>query len=284
MSLPVFVISLANNSDRRSHMFHLLNDRSIPFEFFNAFDGRGKASASISSLYSEELSEKRLGYKMIGSQVATVISHLNVYKHIVKQRYPYALIMEDDIRLTRPIEPILANINLLPPNWDVVSLCYYRNCNTLRHYVISLRKRLHLADCFYTAFFTENMHSCAAYLVSASGAAKLIETLESGFCEPIDHYVGNIHTHSLYAIVPKPIEIDLQLGLASNVARERLQLSGHRPKLSIYLRLLLIRTGLFPIAKRINLARLEWQKPISHAFYLTFHPWLLFVLPKDDHG
>ncbi len=187
MLFPVFVISLADNIDRRKHMSILLNARSIPFEFFDAFDGRGMSAASISSLYSEENAEKRLGYKMIGSQVATVISHLSLYKYIVERGYPYALIMEDDIKFARPIEPILANINLLPVNWDVASLCYYRNSNTLRHYVISLRKRRHLVDRFYVAHFTQNMHSTAAYLVSARGAAKLIVALESVFCEPIDH-------------------------------------------------------------------------------------------------
>jgi glycosyl transferase family 25 len=280
MPLPVFVISLADNRDRRDHMSHLLNAHNIPFEFFNAFDGRGKTAASISSLYSEEHAVKSLGYKMIGSQVATVISHLSVYKHIVNQGYPYALIMEDDIRFVMPIEPILASINLLPVNWDIASLCYYRNSSTLRHYVISLRRRRPLADCFYAAYFTQNMHSCAAYLVSARGASKLIATLESGFCEPIDHYVGNIRAHHVYAITPKPVEIDLQLGLASNVSRERLEISGQGLVKSDPLRLFLRRSRLFVLAKHINLARLELQKPISQALYLVAHPWLLFWLPK----
>jgi glycosyl transferase family 25 len=280
MNIPVFVISLVDNNERRAHMTRLLNDHNISFQFFNAFDGRGKSAASITSLYSEEQAEKRLGYKMIGSQVATVISHLSLYKHILEQGHPYSLIMEDDIRITRSIEPILANINLLPEDWDVASLCYYRNSNTIRHYVISLRHRIPLACGFNLAYFTENMHSCAAYLVSSKGAANLVALLDAGFCEPIDHYVGNIYARSLFAIVPKPVEIDLQLGLASNVSRERFELSGNSPKLGFYIRFLLRRTGLFPLAKRTNLARLEWQKPFTQFFYLLAHPWLLFALPK----
>lgn len=278
--IPVFVISIADNRDRRDHMLHILNDRHIPFEFFNAFDGRGKPTASISTLYSEENAEMRLGYKMIGSQVATVISHLNLYKHILELGYPYALILEDDIRFAQPIEPVLDSISLFPVNWDVVSLCYYRNSSTLRHYVISLRNRVPLADPYYLARFTQSMHSTAAYLVSAKGAAKLVATLESGFCEPIDHYVGNLRTHHLYAITPKPVEIDLQLGLASNVSREREEISGHSLLKADRLRSFLRHRGLFPLAKQINLARLEVQKPISQALYLMAHPWLLFCLPK----
>jgi glycosyl transferase family 25 len=282
MSIPVFVISLADNCNRREHMSQHLSARSIPFEFFNAFDGRGKSASSISSLYSEEDAEKRLGYKMIGSEVACAISHLSLYKYIVDQGYPCALIMEDDIRITRPIEPILANINFLPVGWDVVSLCYYRNSSTLRHYVLSLRRKRHLVNCFYAAHFTQNMHSTAAYLVSARGAAKLIVTLENGFCEPIDHYVGNLRTHHLYAITPKPVEIDLQLGLDSNISREREEISGKSLVKVDPLRSFLRNRGLFPLAKQINLARLEVQKPISHALYVMAHPWLLFMLPRPS--
>jgi glycosyl transferase family 25 len=280
MSVPVFVISLADNKDRREHISRLLGDHSIAFEFFDAFDGRGKPSESISTLYSDQHADQKLGYKLIGSQVATVVSHLNLYKHILKLGHPSALILEDDIRITRSLEPILANVEALPSNWDIASLCYYRNSNTLRHYVISLRQRCPLAGCYHSALFTQNMHSTAAYLISTKGAAKLVATLESGFCEPIDHYVGNISSHHLYAIVPKPVEIDLQLGLASNVSRERLELSGPDLATADSLRLGLRRCGLFPLAKRINLARLEWQKPISQFLYLIAHPWLLFWLPR----
>lgn len=281
MSIPVFVISLADNNDRRAHMSRLLSDHHIPFEFFDACDGRGRPATSISPLYCDEHAEQKLGYKMIGSQVAIAISHLNLYKHILSQGYPCALILEDDIRIARPICPILSNIDALPPHWDVVSFCYYRNSNTLRHYVISLRKRRSLVGSYQSAFFTQNMHSTAAYLISASGAAKLVETLEAGFCEPIDHYVGNIRAHHLYAIVPKPVEIDLQLGLASNVSRDRLELSGQALATGDRIRRFLRRSGLFPLAKQINLARLEWQKPVSHILYLIVHPWLLFWLPRS---
>jgi glycosyl transferase family 25 len=280
MNIPVFVISLTDNNDRREHMARLLSDHHIAFEFFDAFDGRGQSTESITSLYSDTHALQTLGYKLIGSQVATVISHLNIYKHILSTGYSCALILEDDIRITRPITPIFDTIEALPANWDVVSLCYYRNSNTLRHYVISLRKRRLLSDRYHLAFFTQCMHSTAAYLISAKGAAKLVSTLESGFCEPIDHYVGNIHALHLYAIVPKPVEIDLQLGLASNVSRERLVLSGPGLTTGDRLRLFLRSSGMFPLAKRINLGRLEWQKPISQALYVLSHPWLLLRLTK----
>ena len=280
MRVPVFVISLTDNKDRREHMSRLLSDHGIAFEFFNAFDGRGQPSESISPLYSDQHAEHKLGRKLIGSEVAIAISHLNVYKYILRLGYPYALILEDDIRITRSIAPILANIEALPSGWDIASLCYYRNSNTLRHYVISLRQRHPLSGGYQTAFFTQNMHSAAAYLISAKGAAMLVANLERGFCEPIDHYVGNISRHHLYAIVPKPVEIDLQLGLASNVSRDRLRLSGPCLATGHRRRLILRRCGLFQLAKRINLARLEWQKPISQTLYLIAHPWLLFWLPN----
>jgi len=273
--IPAFVISLADNSDRRAHMAKTLASQQIAFEFFNACDGRGKPPCSLNPHYSEERAQLKLGYKMIGSQVATATSHLNLYKRILADGYPCALIMEDDIRFVRSIKPLLANINLLPHDWDVVSLCYYRNNNTLRHYVLSLRGRRPLAGAFQAAFFTENMHSTAAYLISASGAEKMVATLERGFCEPIDHYLGDFRRHQLYAVVPKPVEIDLMLGLASNVSKERMMLACDSIAEDDLVRALFRRSGLFPLAKKINLARFEWQKPISQFFYVATHPWLL---------
>ncbi len=277
----VFVISLADSHARRQHMAAVLSACGISFQFFDAIDGRGCDPLSLSHLYSESAAIQVLGYPMLGSQVATVLSHLSLYKHILASKLPWALILEDDIRIVRPIVPILDHISLLPSEWDVVKLCYYRNSNTLRHYVMAARGRRAFVRRYRLGFFTENMHSCAAYLISRKGAARMVEILEQGFCEPIDHYTGNITTHQLYGVIPKPVEIDLRLGLAGSVAGERAAASLEDSRQST-LRTLLRRFRLFPLAKKLNLARLEIQKPITHIYYMLTHPWLLLHRPPHN--
>lgn len=114
-------------------------------------------------------------------------SHVRVWKEVVKQNLPYALILEDDAEISLMHAPRMAEISAALQNrddWDVVIL-----------YPIN---HVHRADPFQThsALRTRflpigHMTGLAGYLISNEGAQKLLKKPFPIAC-PVDAYVPNM--------------------------------------------------------------------------------------------
>jgi GR25 family glycosyltransferase involved in LPS biosynthesis len=205
---------------------------------------------------------------------------LKIYKYIIDNQIQAALILEDDIQIKYSIDELISIETPKPTNWKILMLCYYRNNSSLRNYIISPKDRQKISNKFKVGKFTENMHSSAAYLLSNEGALELQKQLTRGISMPIDHYIGDYSRPGLYALLPKPIEIDLYHGFKSSIAVDRAKLSTSEAKKDYAqnrnLRNYLKRLGLFTAAKKLNLWRIEIQKPVSQIVYAILNPKLLF--------
>ena len=89
--MKTFVISLERCHDRREHMKKILNEANIEFEFFNAIDGN-KSNLQLRKDYNSIKSELSYGHKMNSNEIAIFLSHINIYKKIVKENISKSLI------------------------------------------------------------------------------------------------------------------------------------------------------------------------------------------------
>jgi glycosyl transferase, family 25 len=99
-AIPIFVISLARAALRRERIREHLDSLGLVYTLVDAVDGRKLASEELATL---DASGGDLSLGLIGCYA----SHLNVYKAIIEQRLPLALILEDEARLNRRIAPLL---------------------------------------------------------------------------------------------------------------------------------------------------------------------------------
>ena len=101
--IPAFVISLPCCKDRRECISGILNQLGIDFDFFDAVDGlnglQKKHEAEI-----DRAATQRKGRKLSDAEYACALSHINVYRKIVRDKIPYALVFEDD---AFPLPPLL---------------------------------------------------------------------------------------------------------------------------------------------------------------------------------
>jgi GR25 family glycosyltransferase involved in LPS biosynthesis len=250
----------------------------LHYQFIDAIDGRNQDIHKLAPTYNQKMALGVLGRGLSAPEAACLLSHWHIYSRMLDSDQEYALVLEDDIDIIRPIQSILRNIDKLPNGWHIAMLSYYRSITTSRFYTLSLRCQ-HKIDMHYRAMhFTDSMHSSAAYLISKKGALYLANIFSDSFFMPIDHYIGSIRTPGLYAVSPKPIEINLKIGFeTSALANERAMHSQQASQTkSLKLRSIAKKIRIFGLLKALNLLRLSLQRPLTGIMYTLFHSDKLF--------
>jgi len=113
----VFCINLPNSIDRRQYITDYFKKLGIDdYEFFNATD---KTDSIVSEYYANEkvatfppcfrcgklsCGKKECNNVLIGPQVATFITYLRLWQHIIDENIGTALIVEDDVKFTEYAE------------------------------------------------------------------------------------------------------------------------------------------------------------------------------------
>ena len=96
LDYPVFVISLSDATARREKISHSLSLFGIPFSFFDAVDGRQGVPENMLKRVDRKAAFNRLSRDMTDGEIACALSHLLVYEHVVENKLPGAIILEDD--------------------------------------------------------------------------------------------------------------------------------------------------------------------------------------------
>ncbi len=93
---PIFVISLTDANERRARISEQLSALSIPFEFVDAIDGRSRLPAEYESMVDRAGTLVQERRAMSDAEYACALSHMSVYKRILDQNLPGAIVLEDD--------------------------------------------------------------------------------------------------------------------------------------------------------------------------------------------
>ena len=96
--IPVFVVSLPDCIDRRASIRKSLDGLQIPFEFVDAVDGRHGLDPSYEPDIDRARTEREgvKGWTLSDTQYACALSHMQVYRRIVRNCVEWALVLEDD--------------------------------------------------------------------------------------------------------------------------------------------------------------------------------------------
>lgn len=88
--MKIFVINLARSTERRKCIEQQLSLLNLEYEIVEAVDG-----SQLS--YTDIMKETRpLNYALSCGEVGCALSHINIYKKIVSEGIPMALVLEDD--------------------------------------------------------------------------------------------------------------------------------------------------------------------------------------------
>ena len=256
--LEVFVLNLETDTEKRAHMEELCKRYGVNCFFVDAVDGSGLSNNEIGKIYSLEKSLQRIKRALSPGELGCLLSHKNVYRHIVENNISRSLILEDDVDLCDDFTEIIDAIKHFPKEWECIMLGYHQWGTKKRVFDISLWGREKLTNDRTLVRFTALVRGGYGYLISLSGAKKLLGRLEGNPIDrPIDEYIAEHGFLDLYGLKPPCVTIsDKYPETESGISQERNRLideslQSHGSKHNPPVKSILKKLGLFHPARRI---------------------------------
>lgn len=199
--IPIFVINLERNRQRREFALQTLIDLGLQGEIFPAVDGKSLDLDVLKStgVYDDAVAHAKFSRSLSMGEIGCSLSHLRLYKKIVDEEIAVALIFEDDAMFVEDVRKHLAGLlERLPDDADLVQLIY--ECKDYAAVAPGVVRFLS-KSCMPVA--------SAGYLIRNSGARKL---LAEGYPVryPADSFIGRSPRWGtvVYGAAPKLVRIN----------------------------------------------------------------------------
>ena len=185
--------------ERRKSIEENLRELGLEYTMIEAVDGKAISPSELLKVYSKKKSMKWTGRELNLGEIGCTLSHLKVYKQIVSEDIPEALVLEDDILLGVAFKKILDNLHLLPNDREFVN---FNSTDAI------LPPEKPFFDIYSTAKFERRCFPASAYLIKNSAAKKLLSLGDIAYV-PADHLTGRPDISDLvrYGIVPHPVAL-----------------------------------------------------------------------------
>lgn len=106
--LKTFLINLDRRPDRLEYVTKQLDELGIEFERVAAIDGKN-CSVEQQRFFDHNRFILECKKKLVAGEIGCALSHRLVWQLMVEQQIPYALILEDDIKINPQLKSVLSN-------------------------------------------------------------------------------------------------------------------------------------------------------------------------------
>ena len=202
--IPIFVISMKNSKERRDSISKQLEFMGLKFSFFDAINGY-TLDATFNQLVDNQNAKHVWGKELTAGEIGCALSHIEIYKKIVRDNIKKAIIIEDDAKLHFFFRKIIENI-LLRDKSDLVFLHHgkakywpiYRKLPEGYRFVSYRRPSKKSKRAIFSA---------AAYIITKHGAETLIKH-GLPIRMPADFLTGRPQLHRLRCSGVEPSCVD----------------------------------------------------------------------------
>lgn len=166
--MQIYVISLPNAIERRNSIKQQLDTLQLPFEFIDAF--YGKNYIENRKYYDPQKAQHAEGRQLSAGEVGCALSHNYVYSKILEKQIPYALILEDDVIISKDVPFILQKIEKIIQQGQLITL---ERCD---YYNIFIKQKLILPYLVVKPIFIQggSMAQAAGYIISHRAAQEIV--------------------------------------------------------------------------------------------------------------
>ncbi|MBR2655838.1 MAG: glycosyltransferase family 25 protein [Loktanella sp.] len=219
MALPVFILSLEDAVVRRAPLIADFFSRGVPYEIWNAVDGRYGWPAIYDRLVSRDAARHNLGREIGTAELACSLSHHLIYRAVIERRLNAAVILEDDAIVGDRFFDFLQRGQY--PKCDLLLLDHSRA-------LVRRTGQLNLSEGTILHRCACSPHKTTGYLVTQEGASRLVDhsTPVAGLADwPMD-----ISVLRTYAASPKLVDHPDDATAASDIRenRQKLQIASKR--------------------------------------------------------
>ena len=120
--LEVFVINLPRAGERRESMGRRLGELGVHFSFFEATDGRELSASAAADACDLGAIRRNLGRDMSRGEIGCAMSHRSVYRKMIEDSIPRAVVLEDDIVIDDAFPAALTALAKRPVRREIVKL------------------------------------------------------------------------------------------------------------------------------------------------------------------
>ncbi|CAL1680358.1 unnamed protein product [Lasius platythorax] len=181
----IYMINLIRRPERRKRMHRLFDELGIRAEIINAVDGRTLNESSLKKLGVIPMPEYSDPYHkrpMTMGEIGCFLSHYIIWQKMLEDGYKSVMVLEDDVRFEpffrQKVNYVLAELFDLGIEWDLVYMGRKRLVKS-ESPVEGSKFLLRAAYSYWTL----------GYILSESGAKKLIGAMPLGKLVPVDEYL-----------------------------------------------------------------------------------------------
>ncbi len=207
IDIPIYIINLKKDIEKKMHIQKLCKKYNLYPELIDAVDGRLLSEEEINEVYSSTKAINNIQRELSRGEIGCALSHINIYRKMVKENITEAIIVEDDIEFDNDLLKVLHKVNDFPNHWNLVLLghhtCSARDLET--NY--SFWGKKDLDNKYMIVRPTEKGCGTYGYILKLEAAKILLNDLEI-IEKPIDHYTGVDEKLNLYIINPAVVKIN----------------------------------------------------------------------------
>lgn len=194
-TIDTYVVNLERSEKRRSEMSTKLDALNIPYEFFDAVDGRME-NHPLFVRYSERSALKHYGFELAPGELGCYASHFLLWQLCVEKDKPI-LILEDDIEFNFNFNSAYELAVQKIHEYGLLRLSGHK----IRKYAICEQIRE-----LKIVRFKRGPHGTSSYALSPLAAKKLISKAEVWY-EPVDVHLDRFWSHGVesFGIQPFPV-------------------------------------------------------------------------------
>ena len=208
--IQTFIISLPKDAHRREQLGKQLQDLAIPFSVINAVHGKSLSSEELDASYDRDKALALFNRELSKGEIGCALSHVSIYRKMVEEDIPYALILEDDAKiLDADLPAILAKLAQRYPAQMPVAVLL----NHVLRYDGSTKIELDENRCVYEAYRGVNAH---AYFITKAAAEILAGNLYPVYVVADKWEYFQEQFFPVKAMVPYPIGLTPE-SLASSI-------------------------------------------------------------------
>lgn len=108
--MKIFVVNLDKNTDRMEFMDGQLNRLGLQYERIPAVYGKTMSSAELGQMFSRTRSLWAQRRRLSLSEIGCSLSHVKIYRTMIQENIPVALVLEDDVVLDSRLQDVLSGI------------------------------------------------------------------------------------------------------------------------------------------------------------------------------
>lgn len=191
--MKIFIISLPRSTTRRAAIKSTLDEKDIPFEFFDAIDGKVEEHP-IFNQYNEKKRLHRKGYSLMPGEKGCFASHFDLWQRCVELNHPI-VVLEDDIDVLDNFKRVVPILIKHADKYGFIRLLTFLDD---KHIVF--RESI---EGINIVGYKKPALGTPGYVISPKAAFALIEATQEWF-EPVDDFIDNEWRHKagVYCVQP----------------------------------------------------------------------------------